>query len=60
MFNAAQLAVDDFKTEKKELDPNKIVDEFVSLFTHYLDRHNEAEPPAKGLHNLIEQAKKEI
>ena len=30
-----------FRTEKKELDPNKIVDEFISLFTHYLDKHNE-------------------
>ena len=49
-----------FRTEKKELDPNKIVDEFISLFTHYLDRHNEPDPPETGLKSLIEQAKNEI
>ena len=49
-----------FRVEKPDLDPNSIVDEFVSLFTHYLDKHNSKEPPAQGLHQLIEQAKNEI
>ena len=49
-----------FKSDKKDLDPNTIVDEFVNVFTHYLDRHNPKDPPASGLQELIEQAKNEI
>ena len=49
-----------FRTQNKKLDPNAIVDEFISLFTHYLDRHNDQEKPAQGLQDLIEQAKNEF
>jgi len=49
-----------FKSDKKDLDPNGIVDEFVNVLTHYLDRHDPKEPPASGLQKLIEQAKNEI
>ena len=49
-----------FRTENKAIDPNAIVDEFVNLLEHYLDKHQPAEQPAQGLHQLVEQAKNEI
>jgi len=49
-----------FRSENKDLDPNAMVDEFVNLLTHYLDRHQPADQPAQGLHQLVEQAKNEI
>jgi len=49
-----------FRTEDKENDPNAIVDDFINMFTHYLERHQPADQPAQGLHQLVEQAKNEI
>jgi hypothetical protein len=49
-----------FRSENKDLDPNAMVDEFVTFLTHYLERHQPVEQPAQGLHQLVEQAKNEI
>ncbi len=49
-----------FRSENKDMDPNAMVDEFVNLLTHYLERHQPTEQPATGLHQLVEQAKNEI
>jgi len=49
-----------FRSENRDIDPNAIVDEFINQLTHYLDRHQPAEQPAQGLHQLVEQAKNEI
>lgn len=49
-----------FRSSNEALDPNAIVDEFVGYFTHYLERHQPDEQPARGLHALVEQAKNEF
>jgi len=52
-----------YQSENKDHDPNAIVDEFVNVFSHYLDLHKPKEPQANsnlGLHNLVEQVKNEI
>jgi hypothetical protein len=49
-----------FRSENEAMDPNAMVDEFVTFLTHYLERHQPKEEPAQGLHQLVEQAKNEI
>lgn len=49
-----------FQTEKSDSKPDDIVEEFVNMFSHYLDMHKPKEKPASGLEQLIAQAKNEI
>jgi hypothetical protein len=59
-------AFDLFQSDAKVKDPNIPVEEFLSQFEYYLDRHEPKDTPrqptpsSQGLLHLVEQAKNEV
>lgn len=49
-----------FRSEELPKDPNKTVENFISLFEYYLGQHKPEEPEPQGLFQTIAQAKKDL
>ncbi len=49
-----------FRSSQLPKDPNTMVEEFISLFEHYLGVHKPQEAADQGLKHLIQQAKNEL
>jgi len=57
---AANFSAFAFFHQEPPRDPNPVVEEFVSLFEHYLNQHKPPEDAGQGLSGLIDQAKGEL
>jgi hypothetical protein len=48
------------RRDNQDIEPSAVVEEFVNLFTHYLEQHQPKDQPSQGLYQLVEQVKNEI
>jgi len=57
---AANFSAFAFFHQEPPRDPNPVVEEFASLFEHYLSMHKPPEEAGQGLSSLIDRAKGEL